>query len=300
MRSTLSPLPILVGLCTAAASAVLLSSGCSLILDPTDTQCASNDDCERLGATGAACVEGTCRTEGLDAAPSGPWGCLTNASWPAPDPTQPIDLPLTFQKLAGRVPIEGLTIYTCRPFDLTCADPYGTATTDADGVAVMPIFKGFNGHIFVPEQAVYEGMMPLLVFTTPPPSSSSTESAGTAVLTKSNELAAVAGLAGVSVVPGYGHVTFTMFDCDSKRAAGVTLEVDPAADETATFYVSENEVPTTALDATSSKGEGGIINVPPGTVNVTASTQDHGVILQTTVLVVADGITGIGVDPGAL
>ena len=288
------------GLPAVALVSLFLASSCSVILDPTQTQCSSDDDCKALGEASSSCVDGMCQLGGVDAAPSGPWGCVGSVDWPAADPTEPIETALTFQKLMGRTPIDGLTVYTCRPFDLECSDPLGSGKTGADGIALMPMYKGFDGHIYVPEQEIYEGMMPLLVFSFPPPAVSSTESPGTAIVTKAAELDTVATLGGASIVAGCGHLTFTVFDCESNRAPGVKVEVEPFGPDTQPIYVSDNNMPTTTLEATSNLAEGAVLNVPPGTVNITASTEEQGVFLRTTVLVVADSITGLGLAPGEL
>lgn len=281
----------------ATTSATVAVAGCSLIVDPTDEQCSTDDDCASLSAAGASCVEGMCRLG--TGVPAGPWGCLGHISWPGADPNVPIQSAYNFQKLTGRVPIEGLQVLVCRPFDLTCAEPFSTAITDANGFTILNMYKGFNGHVFVPVQEIYPGMMPVLVFAAPP-AKSTTEAPGDVVIAQSNELNLIAGLAGSTAVPGYGHVTFTTLDCEGTRAANVVVELEPKSAESTTFYVADNGLPTDALDATSSEAEGGILNVPPGTVNLTATSKDHGVILRTAILVVADAITGVGIAPGEL
>ncbi len=286
---------------SAVALAAVVSAGCSLILEPSDSQCETVQDCANLGMSNATCTVGVCReATQSDAGSSGPWGCIGNVGWVSPNPSEPLTRVMMFQKLVGRQPMTNLDVLVCPPFDLQCSSPLATATTDEDGLAELPLYRGFDGHVFVPSVPTMPDMLPTLVFFLPPPQESVTEAPATVVLSTFDEISAVASMGGVDLQQGYGQVTFTAFDCEEERAAGVSVSVEPSTGETAPFYVSDNGFPSPAMTATSSTGEGAIINVPPGTITVTASTEEHGVIMRASILVLEDGITGIGIAPGEL
>lgn len=282
--------------CALLACAAPCVIGCSLLLEPKDSQCEQAQDCSALGFSNAVCENGLCQPV---PEPTGPWRCVGRLEPVAPDPTQPIQVPAVFQRMLGRTPLVGMEIFTCRPFDPSCSEPYASVKTDENGKADIPVYRGFDGHGFIPGD-FYAGMMPALFFFVPPPEGTTDKLHGTLPLASFAEMEMVIGMIDRERVPGTGHFLFTVFDCDGERAAGASVTLDSSSDELQPFYISNNGIPDPSLTSTSPKGEGAIINIPPGTVNVSVSTVEQGLIARATLIIAPDSFTGVPIYPTPL
>jgi hypothetical protein len=67
--------------------------------------------------------------------------------------------------------------------------------------------------------------------------------------------------------PARGIVILNTFDCKNEPAAGVTIMTDGTDELSAPFYANDG-LPVAKAVATDRSGYAGLINVPPGTVNV--------------------------------
>ncbi len=89
---------------------------------------------------------------------------------------------------------------------------------------------------------------------------------------------------------GLGHAFVQVFDCQDHQAPGVQLAYSGVGSETVVWYM-KNGIPSTSATQTDAYGIGGVVNVPVGSLTVTA--------------VVAEGHDALGnaevlVRPGAL
>lgn len=283
-----------------------LFAGCSLALSADDEQCSTDGDCAARGFSGASCVAGICRagsgtdagSDAGDAQGGGPWDCVGKVTWPAPDTTVPASASIRVLRLLGQTPFEGLVAKICPPFDVDCQNPIAETTSDATGKLNIPVYKGFNGHLFAPAPASFPEMAPMLVYLLPPPVEVETVARdGNLNLASVSEMTSIASLGGVQVKSELGHIFFTAYDCLQGRASKVSVKVDTVDPTTQAIYISDSGVPSDVLAETQKKGEGAVINVPPGYVTVTATHADHGKYFSLTVSVRAGHITALPIAP---
>jgi hypothetical protein len=144
-------------------------------------------------------------------------------------------------------------------------------------------------------------MFPLVLSLLPPPAEVEPEPRnGTINITSNAEMTTITSVAGKTIEPGTGHLFITANDCLGQRAPGVTFKVDIVSPTTGTFYVGDNGLPSQTLASTANRGEGAIINVPPGFITLTAVSEEAGKIAQITLVVLADHIIGAPVVPTPL
>ena len=303
---------------TVALSSLILASfaGCSLALSTDEAQCATDTDCQSRGFVGATCVAGICNgTAGAGgtsdggtsdsgtsdagaASTGGPGGCVGKVAWPAPDTTVAASASLRALRLLGQTPFPGLSVKICPPFDVDCANPIGETTSDAAGVLNIPVYSGFNGHLFAAAPASFPEMAPMLVYLLPPPVEVETSMRdGNLNLASVGELSTIANLGGIEVKSEFGHIFFTAYDCLQARASKVSIKIDTLDPATKAIYISDSGVPSDVLAETQSKGEGAVINVPPGYVTVTATHADKGKYFSLTVSVRSGHITALPIAP---
>jgi hypothetical protein len=282
------------------ALAVLACFGvvsCSALLDAAEEQCKTDGDCSARGFANATCVAGICTA--ADGGSDGkPWSCVGNVSWPTKDANVPASATVRVIRLLGQEPFPGLTVKICPPFDLSCANPMSEVVSGADGLLTLPVYKGFDGHFFAPAPSSFPEMAPMLVYLFPPPAGVEANPRDANLnLASVAEMTSIAQLGGVEVKPGLGHIFFTVYDCNMARAQGVSAKTDVVDTTTKVIYISDSGVPSDVLTETETRGEGAIINVPPGFVTVSAVSSEAGKFYQQTVAVQADHITGVPVVP---
>jgi hypothetical protein len=89
---------------------------------------------------------------------------------------------------------------------------------------------------------------------------------------------------------GLGEVFVIIHDCNDHRLTGVTLALSRTGPETLPFYIISG-VPNTTVNVTDSEGVGGAVNVPQGSLKITATS------LATTTTV---GTADVYIRPGEL
>ncbi|MBV1861256.1 MAG: hypothetical protein KUG77_22755 [Nannocystaceae bacterium] len=97
-------------------------------------------------------------------------------------------------------------------------------------------------------------------------------------------------------VPDTGLIFFSVFDCNEELAADVTVSVSPVGTDTVVAYL-DGAFPSADLTATVDVGQGAVLNVPPGLIEVTGTSLERGRFFQSTVLVEANTVTGLAVVP---
>ncbi|MGH1342860.1 MAG: hypothetical protein ACRBN8_14960 [Nannocystales bacterium] len=308
-------------------------SGCGLLLSADDEQCNSDADCAARGFDGAVCEsqvcvagsqenptgstsaltsssgstadpsatsstggEGTAGTSSTGTVDDGPWGCVGNVVWDEEDEAVPARLGLHFTDSQFQ-DFEGASLNACRPLDLDCEEPLSTAVSGADGVAFIDVYYGFDGYFRAPPPAETPDVFPFILYSSPPPFSLEEESRGGDVLfIDPATIGALAALSGVELVPDSGLIFFTAFDCDDELAADVTVSVSPVGTDTVVAYL-DGAFPNADLTATVDVGQGAVLNVPPGLVEVTGTSLERGRFFQSTVLVEANSVTGLAIVP---
>ena len=276
----------------------LATQGCSLLVPSQDAQCQQDSDCADRGFADSVCVDNLCVAGAGGQAPSGPWGCKDSVVWVDEDLSTAASITMHVVKLIGQEPFEGLTLYACPPYDTTCADPLTEGTTNAEGDTTLEVNVGFRGHFFAPPPPTFADMAPLLSYFFPPPTANNPNQVeGNLTLTSLSQMGIIAATAGKQVEPGTGHLFYTAFDCENNRATGISVKSDIVSTSTTAVYISESGVPSATLPATTERGEGALINLPPGFVTITATSDEAGKVFEQTVLIAADSITGIPILP---
>lgn len=301
-----------------------LGSGCGLLLDADNVQCNEDSDCTDRGFVDAACVENVCvaSTPGSDEDPTstgsadpstgedawsssgsgigdGPWDCIGRVDWDEEDENEPATLGLHFTN-AQFQDFEGAELKACRPLDLECDEPLSTAVSGPDGVAFAEVYYGFDGYFRAPPPASVPEAYPQIIFPNPPPFSVETESRGGDILfIEPATVAALAAVSGAEIVPDTGFIFFSVFDCNNELASDVTLSVSPVGESTLVTYL-DGGFPSPELTETTETGQGAVINVPPGLVEVTGTSLEGGKFFELSVLVEANTITGLAVVPAPM
>lgn len=303
--------------------------GCGLLLGAEDEQCNSDAECEARGFAGAVCESRVCvagsdenptastgsqtssstdpvtssssgdasaGTSSSGAVDDGPWGCVGNIMWEEEDESIPARLGLHFTDSSFQ-DFEGAILNACRPLDLDCDKPLASAVSGADGVAFVDVYFGFDGYFRAPSPEATPDAFPFILYSSPPPFTVETESRGGDVLfIDPPTIAALSALSGVEIVPDSGLIFFTAFDCNDELAADVTVSISPVGTDTVVAYL-DGAFPNADLTATVDEGQGAVINVPPGLVEVTGTSLERGRFFQSTVLVEANTVTGMAVVP---
>jgi hypothetical protein len=240
----------------AGAAGLLQAVGCSVLVEPGREQCSSDGDCQARGGafSGAVCRASICQPDPV-------WSCLGSVMWPAQQPHK-VTVTMTVRDLVTEMGIPEVSARLCRKLDPSCADPVDSdLRSDQDGTIVAAVDAGFDGYIEVAAADYMTG----LYFFYPPVQDA--RRLTVLPLLRPAVLAQLASVSGQKVVPERGHVLLAAYDCQGQTAAGVRLSIDGGDDQTSGFYVVR-KLPSTVATGTDGSGQGGFINLPPGTVNV--------------------------------
>lgn len=264
-----------------ALACFFANAGCTLALNH-DKQCSSDSDCSHFSPT-ARCVNEICADSNAGSGGSGSsgndWSCLGRVVTPQRGNSM-IKIAMSFFDFIEQSPvISGFVVRPCSKMDVECTSPLSLPVSpDQQGVATITVPAGFDGYAEVigvsdsgdggpPKYA------PTLVFFNPPPVAD-TSNTMTAMFAPES-LAALAGSNGTLLDPTLGSLASGAFDCKSQLAAGVTLEPDRSVESTRRFYYIDG-LPNFAASATGPAGYGGLINLPIGTIRLTAKLQATG------------------------
>jgi hypothetical protein len=239
-------------------------------------------------------------------APIGPWACLT-APREALDPDLHVDVTLQVMDAilpstaAGAVDggsdldtlsgswLPGVAVRPCALLDPECLDaPKAVLTSDA-GAAELALTGDFAGF--------FDMRRPDLVPATLYPGhllagqmAASVPAYGISPKEFRDLASSTATTVNLDPNGGVGHVLVTIYDCQDHQASGVSLTYGGLGAQAVPFYFTGG-LPSTRETKTDDYGIGGAINVPVGTLTVTAT------LASTTTEV---GSTTFDVRPGAL
>jgi hypothetical protein len=260
------------------------------LVDSDAVQCSTKEDCTQRGGSfeGSNCVDHFCTADQPVAA--GEWSCLDNVVWP-PSTSGSVTVTMNFTDIITAQPVSGVSAQACHKLDTTCASPVlRDLVSDSAGRVTFTIQAGFDGYL----QSTSAGIMPFLYFFYPP-LTSNREVPAVPVL-QETALATFATLAGGTVMPNRGHVLARAYNCLGKTAEGIRFSSPEGDNETTPFYMIKG-IPSTKHSATDSSGNGGLLNLPPGTATLTGRLENGDAIGTLSVLTVAGRITYTALVP---
>jgi hypothetical protein len=264
------------------------SSACSVIVDADRTQCKTDKDCSSRGAeyATAVCVDSMCTVPVAT-----PWSCLSSVTKPSPKDSN-VTATLNLKDLITSQPIAGVNARVCRKLDVTCENPIATGlVSDAAGKVIVEVASGFDGYV----ELKLANAIPGSYFFNPPLYISREIPFVPILLVE--ELLSVSGAMGTQLMPDHGQVMVAAHDCSDGYSAGIAFSSVNGDASTTPFYMIKG-VPNTKTTETDSSGFGGLLNIPPGTVNLVGKVVETGQIMSSISLLVRAGeIAYSGVSP---
>ncbi|HVU05416.1 MAG TPA: hypothetical protein VHE30_26900 [Polyangiaceae bacterium] len=273
-------------------------AGCSLAIDADRVQCKTNADCTSRGASFAhsACVASLCQAihaevpepkvdaGGSAAAPADagldPWRCLDEPEQPTTDAPGPFHVTFHLSDILSQTPQVGVTARACKKLDVDCELPQSDSlVTDENGDVTLDLARGFNGYVEFTGGAI----MPGLYFPNPPVHEDESRISVQAVTP--GIVGALTKSLGSPQDPALGLMLLNALTCDGTGAPHVSYTATGTAAGAVTFYAIGGLPAANAIE-TDSSGFGGFVNVPPGTVPVTATILPEGRELATVSLLV--------------
>lgn len=239
--------------------AIVVASGCSALVQSDRVQCSTDGDCAARGGAFAnsVCVSQLCQAPG-------PWDCLGKVVWPTPS-SGTVTVVLNLTDIITSQPVADVGTRVCRKLDPVCAEPLLTdIVSDAQGRAIMILPQGFDGYV----ELTAKGTMPGIYFFYPPLTSD--RDVQPIPLLQANALTTFAALAGANVMADRGHVMARAYNCLGQTAEGVSFSSAEGDSATTPFYMIKN-VPSTKQSETDSSGQGGLLNLRPGTATLTGT-----------------------------
>lgn len=248
---------------------------CSVLVDANRVQCKSDADCKarRAGFAQSSCVNTFCVGDLK-------WACLQNPA-PAPGGAGPFRVTMHLADLVNHSPISGVRADLCRKVDVACGDPAATVTSDASGTVSLPsVEAGFSGYVTLQSSAIVSTLYffnPLIDRDQDIPS-----------LSLSNSAARGGLLAQLGADPARADVLLNASDCQGKPASGISYALTPPIAGAIAYYLSSG-LPTHNSSVTDATGYGGFVNLPSGTVTITATDTESRTRIATLTLIVREG-----------
>jgi hypothetical protein len=261
---------LLNGLLLGSLTAML---GCSLVTAPDRPQCEDDGDCQRFAA-GSTCTDGYC------APGETPFDCLDEP--PPPLASVPIEFEVQVMRATTQAPLPGVSIRMCRVLDLGCTIPLGSGTSGEDGLVRLtaPPQTVANNQFYL--EGTLDGYVPVLhyvseiLFTRP-------ELVDVVRQTRFDmvtpgELVVFSRLGGLEYDDTLGFLFAAVHNCNGERLEAVSFEIDRSDATTGAFYFRDGQVVSSA-DRTDETGRGGFINVPEGSIRISAEHLGTGQII---------------------
>jgi hypothetical protein len=271
---------------------------CTALVSFDEVQCTDALDCQARGGafSGAACVRGVCVPPeagpgGAGADGGGAWDCLSqdradpdlspqvSVQIVAFDPLQPYTLGSTVDGgsdlwVAGYTPVSGMKIQPCGALDPLCSSPIAAASiTDDAGIAQVTVPGSFAGLY----QMTRPDVLPLLLYPGRFIAGDTRVTYAQGVIDQT-EVVGVGAAAGVTANTdpdaGLGHLFVSALDCNDRRASGVSFSLGDIEAGVRTYLV--NGLPNLTATQTAADGVGGFVNVPEGSVIVSAALASQG------------------------
>lgn len=220
----------------------------------------------------------------------GPWSCLNHVVWPAPAaPTAVVTVVLT--DIITTEPVPNLAMKLCRKLDTACDAPLQTdLVSDATGRVSFAISAGFDGYL----ESTSSGIMPFLYFFYPPVTVDR-EIPAVPIL-QASAMSTFVDLAGAQLMPDRGHFLARAYNCLGQTTDGVSMSSPEGDAATIPFYMIKN-FPTIKASATDSSGNGGLLNLHPGTATLSGKLADGSSIGVLSAMIRAGRITYTAMVP---
>jgi hypothetical protein len=218
----------------------------------------------------AALAFGHCTT---DCAYGNDWRCVGHVTWPTAKGSSTV-ISMQTGWYGGPPPfpaaLAGITMKLCDGQNQTACSPLDQAPTAADGTATLTLLQQPG---LPPGPTYFEysasNIVPEIIFQGFPFSERVATFGGIAVGDPSLFDALVAS-AGVTPDPSRGLLSMGAIDCFGNPSPGVSFTVTGVDDKSTMAYYS-NGAFTTQVHETDAHGQGVVLNVPPGTVTITAT-----------------------------
>lgn len=261
-------------------------AGCSLVVDASAEQCTSDASCERLGGAGSVCIEGYCSqpaastssssttsepststsstgsgsdasstTNGSSSEETGDivdpaWGC---ADTPLPVPDGNVTLTIRLADVVTGEAPEITSARLCALLDSACMTPIADLEF-TDGRAEATVAAGFEGYV----EVMATDIAPSLVYVAP----AVRDEERFTPLVPDALIDTSASLLGLMFNRDErGIMIAQVRDCTGELAAGISMHMNEADDQTTRFF---GMLPDDNATATSADGTGGFLNVPEG------------------------------------
>jgi hypothetical protein len=243
--------------------------------------CSVHDDCELAGIPGGICVDSICwplseqcssdmecTARGAEFEGGRCLGsrCLANPRWrcelpPPVAATGEKELTVLLRDSLSLSPIPDVHIVACAKLDPECANPITEGTTGSDGILAIKVRDNFAGYLQQTDRTDYA---PALYFL-PPVFPKDGVLQPFPLLGAGASLDALAATLGSRIDPMRGNMMLIAEDCMGMALPGATFSSPQADENTVQFYVRDL-LPSTAATETADAGNGGYLNMPPGTV----------------------------------
>lgn len=238
---------------------LLAAGGCSVVLDPGESQCETTPDCAARGFADAVCTNSVCEKR-VDPV----WGCLGSVVEPVPDKTRKVEISVRLTLAGDKSPVVAATVDVCDKLDIDCTgknpdSPKGLMS-DASGVITFKVAQGFDGFIRVTSMDTVDSRIfvgrPII---TPP-------LVKEVRLLLKNDYSSLVKLAGETEDPTRGTSILLAIDCQGLPVSAVRFESPSVDTNSREFYLINQTVTTPpAGTQTDVDGFGGFFNMPVGT-----------------------------------
>lgn len=272
-------------------------------------ECSTDADCEPTRGVGATCSDSKCfapqpqcDADG-DCATRGPEyvggrcadrQCLPNPKWrcdppPMYAPTDMIDLIVSPIDALQLTLVPNVPFVACSKLDYTCSQPVVSGMTGMDGTGTIKVPAMFAGYIQQNQRSDYTPGM----FFLPGPLPMDGKLRNFPIIPST----ATGGLAlalGAALDSTRGHIMLVAEDCMGTALAGIVFSSPQADSKTVQFYVRD-QVPTNVMSApdTPAEGDGGYLNLPAGTVLISAKDRKTGLDLATVTVLIRAGYISV-------
>lgn len=223
--------------------------------------------------------------------------CSGKFAWPMASGTAKIPLHLRFVEGLVATPVAGLSVRVCRTENSAECQGIDAAidyVTDEDGVVHLEVthaLGSFQGYLELSGAGVYPT---LLRFGWP----IATELVTNVAVISRVSVSALVFTSGVELDEDRGLLQLRAFGCNGIAARDVSFAVAGGDDNSKTWYtVGQDLAPVFEATVTADRGAGGIVNVPEGRRQVTA-TRGEEVITQLSAPVRAGHMTIVVLLPG--
>ena len=244
-----------------AAVLLLIAPACSLLVDTSARQCATQEDCGALGLQGMMCIELVCQS--MDAIMV--WNCLGGVTRPQSSAST-VTLSIRVVDVLTTQPPVDLQVKFCPKLDVDCSHPLdGTYYMDEMRRLVVELPTGFDGYVELMSPAT----IPALLFVTLPVSQN-TVIANTLPMVSTEAFRGIAKALGTMLdLDKFGDVVALASDCSGAPAQGVRFEINRHTASTTPYYMVNN-VPVGSAQATDAAGSGGFLNLASGFTSITS------------------------------